>query len=171
MNDTRMSRNRIFRRFDEADYYYRSEGIRLIKDRIQEAVNRKDELSEIKAYEELYNLLSFDQDVTWKLTFFENCLRPMRDVYTSSQVVGPINDFLGGVAFELNLAVYREYYDRAIEGGCEEVLKREEVLKAYPEIIFKDLECKLHKGDMMGVVELCAKLDWNCVRSWMDARP
>lgn len=145
MHGETVQRDRVFRRFEDADYFYRSRGVEELQRRISVATDGKDDVAAIKAYEELYTLLSAGRDLKWRQKFFYACLRPMSDVFVADKVLGCLYDFLGRVAFDLRLDDYRACYDRAVDAGDDSVMGREPVLKAYPEIILRWIACRLEK--------------------------
>ena len=145
MDGSMAKRDLVFRRFEDADYYYRSRDVDELRRRIRVATDGKDDVAAIKAYEELYALLSASRDLKWRQKFFYECLRPMSDVFVSDKVVGYLYDFLGRVAFDLGLDDYRACYDRAVDAGDDSVLGREPVLMVYPEIILKWIAGRLEK--------------------------
>ncbi len=141
-----MKRDRVFLRFEDANYYYRATAVERLRQRIKSAEQAHDELAEIKAYEELGALLSAGRDVTWRRKFFNDCLRPMADVFISEKARGYLHDLLGRLAFDNGMVDYIGYFERAVESGNDSVFDREDVLRACPEIIIRWITCYLRKS-------------------------
>ena len=169
MSAETMKRDRVFLRFEDADYYYRSTAVKTLQGKINAAVQAKDELAEIKAYEELGSLLSAGRDVTWRRKFFNDCLRPMADVIVSEKVRGYLQDSLGRQAFDIGMDDYIGYFERAVEFGNDSVFEREEVLRAHPKIIIRWIKCHLQKSARDAKVEEREALLGRIVASRSDA--
>lgn len=169
MSAETMKRDRVFLRFEDADYYYRSTAVKTLQGKINAAVQAKDELAEIKAYEELGSLLSAGRDVTWRRNFFNDCLRPMADVIVSEKVRGYLQDSLGRQAFDIGMDDYIGYFERAVEFGNDSVFEREEVLRAHPKIIIRWIKCHLQKSARDAKVEEREALLGRIVASRSDA--
>ncbi|MBQ6010310.1 MAG: hypothetical protein IJL17_17390 [Kiritimatiellae bacterium] len=153
MSAETMKRDRVFLRFEDADYYYRSTAVEAVRRKINAAEQAKDELAAVRAYEELGTLLSAGRDVTWRRKFFNDCLRPMSDVIISEKVRGYLHDLLGRQAFDIGMADYIGYFERAVELGNDSVFDKEEVLRAHPEIIIRWIKCYLLKSARDAKVE------------------
>ena len=169
MSAETMKRDRVFLRFEDADYYYRSTAVKTLQGKINAAVQAKDELAEIKAYEELGSLLSAGRDVTWRRKFFNDCLRPMSDAFVSENVRGYLQDSLGRQAFDIGMDDYIGYFERAVEFGIDSVFEREEVLRAHPKIIIRWIKCHLQKSARDAKVEEREALLGRIVASRSDA--
>ena len=169
MSDETKIRDRVFLRFEDADYYYRSREVEGLRARIGAAAEAKDELAEVKVREELCLLLSSGRDAKWRQKFFTDCLQPMADVFVSREATGCLHDFLGCQAFELGLEEYRAYFDKAVEVGEDSVLVRKPVLKAYPEIVLKWITCRLEKSGRDADVEAKERLLEDVIVSRPDA--
>ena len=152
MSAETMKRDRVFLRFEDADYYYRTTAVERSRQKIKDAEQAQDELAEIKAYEELGMLLSAGRDVTWRRKFFNDCLRPMSDVFVSEKVRGYLFDLLGRQAFDIG-GDYIGYFERAVEFGNDSVLSREDVVQKYPGIIIRWIKCYLQKSTRDAKVE------------------
>lgn len=169
MSAETMKRDRVFLRFEDADYYYRSMAVETLQRKINAAVQAKDELAAVRAYEELGALLSAGRDVTWRRKFFNDCLRPMADVIVSEKVCGYLQDSLGRQAFDIGMDDYIGYFERAVEFGNDSVFEKEEVLRAYPEIIIRWIKCHLQKSARDAKVEEREALLGRIVASRSDA--
>lgn len=164
-----MKRDRVFLRFEDADYYYRSTAVETLQRKINAAVQAKDELAAVKAYEELGTLLSAGRDETWRRKFFNDCLRPMSDAFVSEKVRGYLQDSLGRQAFDIGMDDYIGYFERAVEFGNDSVFDKEEVLRAHPEIIIRWIKCHLQKSAKDAKVEEREALFGRIVASRSDA--
>lgn len=130
-----VKRDRVFLRFEDADYHYRSAAVEALQRKIDAAAQAKDELAEVRAYEELGALLSAGRDMEWRRRFFEDCLRPMTAVFDSGKACGHLHDLLGRLAFDMGLDDYVGYYEKAVELGNDSVIAREDVLREHPELV------------------------------------
>ena len=153
MSAETMKRDRVFLRFEDAVYYYRTTAVEQSRQKITAAEQAHDELAEIKAYEELGTLLSEGRDVTWRRKFFNDCLRPMSDVFTSEKARGYLHDLLGHQAFDIGIDDYIGYFESAVEFGNDSVLSREDVLQKHPGLIIKWIKCYLQKSTRDAKVE------------------
>ncbi len=162
-------RDRVFLRFEDADYYYRTTTVEQSRQKIKTAEQAHDELAEIKAYEELGTLLSVGRDVAWRRKFFDDCLRPMTDVFISEKACGYLHDLLGRQAFDIGMDDYIGYFERAVDFGNDSVFDRDEVLRAHPEVIIKWIRGHLQKSVRDAKVEEREALLARIVDSRADA--
>ena len=153
MSAETVKRDRVFLRFEDADYYYRSTAVEALRGKIDAAVQAKDELAEVRAYEELGGLLSAGRDMTWRRRFFDDCLRPMSTVFASEKAVGYLYDLLGRQAFDLGRDDYVEYFEKAVELGNESVFNNVDVLQQRPGIIVQWIKGYLRKSARDAKVE------------------
>lgn len=140
-----MRRDRVFLRFENADYYYRFSAIEALQRKINAAIQAEDEFAAVRAYEEMGMLLSAGRDVTWRREFFKDCLKPMEDAFVSEQAVSYLYDFLGRQAFDIGTDDYIGYFERAVEFGNDSVFDKEEILYVHPNIIIRWIKYYLQK--------------------------
>ena len=153
MNADTMNRDRVFLQFEDADYYYRSTAVEVLQGKINAAVQAKDELAEVMAYEELGALLSAGRDITWRRRFLDDCFRPMLSVITSEKVSGYLYDLLGQQTFDMGLDDCVEYFEKAVELGNESVFNNVDVLRRRPGIIIQWIKGYLRKSARDAKVE------------------
>ncbi len=154
MSAETMKRDRVFLRFEDSDYYYRTTAVERSRQKIKAAEQAQDELAEIKAYEELGTLLSAGRDVTWRRKFFNDCLRPMSDVFVSEKAGGYLYDLLGRQALDVGLDDYAAgYFEKAVDFGSDSVLGREDVVRKHPGIIIRWIKGYLQKSARDAKVE------------------
>ena len=153
MNVTTIKRNRVFRRFEDADYYYCSAAVEEFRKKIKAAEQAQDELAEIKAYEEMAMLLSAGRDLAWQRKFFNDCLRPMSDVFISEKAGGYLYELVGRQALDVGLDDYVGYFEKAVDFGNDSVLDREDAVRKHPGIIIRWIKGYLRKSARDAKVE------------------
>ena len=140
----REPRDRIFRSFDEANYFYRDRLVRRIQDELGKAAQNGDEKAEVDLYKSLYDAIAVELPEKDQHSFFDECFRPLKDVLDSKDGRGHAAQVLGDHCFKMHWEGAEELYREALVLGTEDVLDNNAVLASYPALIYHWLDIQIN---------------------------
>ena len=134
-----LERPHIFNNFEKAAYFYRENAITTARDAVRIAIECNDEISAVKAYKNLFDLLAFDMDVAGKKKLFAECYEPTVNILTSNSAKGLQYYQLGHCARNLDIPSADMFFEKAVELNNENVLV-EEIFTGNPQLVMHWLE-------------------------------
>ena len=128
----------IFNRYDDAAFYYREKTINAAKDAIKKAVENADEVAEVKAYKNLFDVLSNNLAGPEQKKLFNECFVPLVEMLTTDKAKGLLYYQLGHNSECLRLPS-REFFENAVRLNNENV-RAEDVFRKNPQFVYLWLE-------------------------------
>lgn len=140
-------RPRIFARFEDADYYYKSRMVEDLCNAINDAVEKQDEFAEIKNYNSLYKVLSEQLPKNEHADFFKECLLPLADILQNESAKGAFYYLLGGYASNLNMPETSNYYRASALLDYDDAIADEKNFRCNADFVYEWLEKHIANAD------------------------
>ena len=128
----------IFNRYDDAAFYYREKTINAAKNAIETAVENADEVTEVKAYKNLFDVLSNNLAGPEQKKMFDDCYVPLVEILTTDKAKGLLYYQLGHCSESLQQPS-SEFFENAVKLNNENVLA-EDVFRKNPKFVYLWLE-------------------------------
>ncbi|SHN01801.1 hypothetical protein [Fibrobacter sp. UWB7] len=131
----------VFYQFDDAAYYYREKAISAVKNAINTAAECGDEISEVQAYKNLFDVIICNLETSEKKKLFKDCYEPLVNILTNDVAKGLLYYQLGHSSEKLDIPS-ESFFENAVKLNNKNVLD-EDVFKTNPKFIFDWLELYL----------------------------
>lgn len=128
----------IFNRYDDAAFYYREKTINAAKDAVKKAVENADEVAEVKAYKNLFDVLSNNLAGPEQKKLFNECFVPLVEMLATDKAKGLLYYQLGHSSECLRLPS-SEFFENAVKLNNGNVLA-EDVFRKNPQFVYLWLE-------------------------------
>lgn len=142
-----LSRSKVFRQFNDADFYYKNDTVSRLRSIIEKAGD--DEPLMLEASFALFDIVGEALSLDEKKRCFNECLLPLSEIVKKDSVKGDLWYDLGRKALELQMDHEATgYFESAIQLDGEKVVNDENVFRYTPSFLLLWLETHLGKPGM-----------------------